>query len=248
MQEVQMERTVRQFQKGQGLAEYALLLVLIALAAGLALNMAGVSIQEIYNRVVTGLRGEDAACSPLARAGSEWDSSKDKFWKGGIAQQPGGYKVCPLCGGLLPGFSDSDYQVDLSGVQVTNTSPTWNGYGITFRAENGAKGLNGYMFEVEKVNKNNPTRIYFSKWVNGVQIKPPIKMISLSSDIDWNNPPDMSVKVEGNTFTAYMDGQQVLQGSDDTYATGSAGVFSNAGTELIFSDFMADPLHCEEVK
>ena len=104
------------------------------------------------------------------------------------------------------------------------------------------------MFEVEKVNKNNPTRIYFSKWVNGVQIKPYIKMYYLPSDIDWNNPPDMSVKVEGNTFTAYMNGQQVLQGSDKTYTEGGTGVFSNAGTELSFSDFLINPLNCPEVK
>jgi|JFJP01.1.fsa_nt_gi hypothetical protein len=242
-----MERTIGKFQKGQGLVEYALLLLLIAFVTGLSLNIAGVSVQDLYNQVTAGLRGENTDCSPLARAGSEWDASDDKFWRGGIEQQEDGYRACPLCGGLLPGFSGNDYQVGLSGVQVEKTNPTWNGYGITFRAENGPKGLNGYMFEVEKVNKNNPTRIYFSKWVNGVQIKPYIKMFYLPSDIDWNNPPDMSVKVEGDTFTAYMDGQQVLQGKDTTYPTGGSGVFSNAGTELNFSDFLANSLDCEEV-
>jgi Flp pilus assembly pilin Flp len=243
-----MGRTVRQFQKGQGLVEYALLLVLMAVIAILALNISGISTSDLFNQIKTGIEGEDDSCKPLAEAGDEWESSKDKFWYGGIEQQQDGYKVCPLCGGLLPGFSDSDYQLDLSGVTVKNTNATWNGYGITFRAENGANGLNGYMFEVEKVNKNNPTRIYFSKWVNGVQIKPYIKMYYLPSDIDWNNPPDMSVKVEGNTFTAYMNGQQVLQGSDKTYTEGGAGVFSNAGTELSFSDFLINPLNCPEVK
>jgi hypothetical protein len=58
----------------------------------------------------------------------------------------------------------------------------------------------------------------------------------------------MSVKVEGDTFTAYMDGKQVLQGKDDTYPAGGSGVFSNAGTELNFSDFLANSLDCEEVK
>ncbi len=241
-----MKHTVRQFQKGQGLVEYGLLLLLIAIAAILAISIAGVSVQELYNQAMAGLGGEK--CTPLARAGADWDSSQDKFWKGGITPQQGGYKVCPLCGGLLPGFSGNDYQVDLSGVQVKNTNSTWNGYGITFRAENGKMGLNGYMFELEKVNKSNPTQIYFSKWVNGVQIKPPIKRVYLKSDIDWNNPPDMSVKVEGDTFTAYMDGQQVLQGSDKTYTEGGSGVFSNAGTELNFSDFLAASVDCDEVK
>jgi Flp pilus assembly pilin Flp len=241
-----MKHIIRQFQKGQGLVEYGLLLFLVAVAVILALNVAGVSVQDMYNQAMADLRGDK--CAPLARAGNEWDASDDKFWKGGITSQQGGYKACPLCGGLLPGFSGSDYQLDLSGVQVKNTNPTWNGYGITFRAENGKKGLNGYMFEVEKVNKNNPTRIYFSKWVNGVQIKPYIKMLNLTSDIDWNNPPNMSVKVEGDTFTAYMDGQQVLQGKDKTYTKGGAGVFSNAGTELNFSDFLSNALDCKEVK
>jgi len=243
-----MKNIIRQFHKGQGLVEYGLLLLLIAFITGLALKIAGVSMQDLYSQAISGLRGENSECNPLARAGSEWDSPDINFWRGGITQQAGGYEVCPLCGGLLPGLSGSDYELDLSGVQVASTNPTWNGYGITFRAENGNKGLNGYMFEVEKVNKNNPTRIYFSKWVNGTQIKPYIKMYYLPADIDWNNPPDMRVKVEGDTFTAYMDGQQVLQGKDKTYTEGSAGVFANAGTQLNFSNFLAGSLNCEEAQ
>ncbi len=243
-----MKYTVRRFQKGQGLVEYALLLLLIAIVGGLALNAMGVSIPDIYNQVMAGLRGEDAACSPLARAGKEWDAFKDKFWRGGIAQKDGGFQVCPLCGGLLPGYSGSDYRVDLSGVKVQNVNPTWNGYGVAFRAEYGKKGLNGYMFEIEKVNKNAPVQIYFSKWVNGKQIRPPLAVKNLPPDFDWNNPPDISVKAEGDTFIAYLDGKEVLKASDKTYTEGGAGVVSNLGTKLDFADFAVNLPVCEEVK
>jgi|GEM_PF-567237 hypothetical protein len=56
------------------------------------------------SRALAALWGGNSACAPI-HAGDEWDSSVDKFWKGGITQQPGGYQACPLCGGLLPDSS-----------------------------------------------------------------------------------------------------------------------------------------------
>lgn len=236
------------FPKGQALVEYALLILLIALVAGLALNAMGVSIPEIYNQAMAGGRGDDLACNPLARAGKDWEAFEDKFWRGGIVQQHSGYQVCPLCGGLLPGYSGRDYRVDLSGVKVKNVNPTWNGYGVTFRAKYDKKGLHGYMFEIEKVNKNAPVQIYFSKWVNGKQIRPPLAVQNLPPDFDWNNPPDISVKVEGDTFVAYLNGKEVLKASDKTYAEGGAGMVANLGTRLDFADFLLNPPVCEEAK
>lgn len=242
------QHVVKSYQIGQGLVEYALLLLLIALVAGLGLSAAGVSIPELYNQVMAGPKSEETACDPLASAGRNWDIFEDKFWRGGITQEGGLYEACPLCGGLLPGYKGNDYQVDLSGVKVSNVNPTWNGYGVAFRADYTKKGLDGYMFEIERVNKNAPVQVYFSKWVNGKQIKPPLSVTNLPADFDWNSPPDISVRAEGDKFTAYLDGQEILQARDKTYTEGGAGVVSNQGTTLEFSDFLIDALACQEEK
>jgi len=251
-----MKNGIKNSCKAQGLVEYALLLLLVAVVTGLGLSAAGVSIPEVYNQVITGFQGggengaggEQPACLPLAQAGEDWTAFYDKFWRGGITPEGLGYQVCPLCGGLVPGFTGSDYQIDLSGVQVGNVRPTWNGYGVAFRSEYGKQGLNGYTFEIERVNKNAPVQIYFSKWVNGKQIKPPLSVQNLPADFDWNTPPDISVKAEGDTFTAYVGGKPVLQASDQTFTEGGAGVISNYGTQLSFSDFQVGALACTEAQ
>lgn len=243
-----MQRSITKTEHGQGLVEYALLIALIGIVAVAALSATGNSVEDVFERIAAVFQGQESACTPVASAGTKWDPSPtNSFWKGGIAQEGDGYQVCPLCIGMLPGYTDSDYRLDLSGVQVTNTKSSWNGYGVAFRSEYGPKGLNGYMFEIERQNKNAATEIYFSKWINGKQIKIPEALVTLPAGIDWNNPPDMSIAVEGDTFTAYLDGKQILQTRDTTYRSGGVGVLANDGTQLDFSDFQAKPSTCEEV-
>lgn len=238
---------------GQGMVEYALLIGLISLVVVLGLTASGQSVSGVFARIFVD-RATDAeqveanACRTIAKASDDWVAIEDAFWKGGIEAANGRYDVCPLCGGLLPTFSGDDYQIDLSGIRVINTTPTWNGYGVTFRSTYGPKGLNGYMFEIERINSNTSTEIYFSKWVNGKQIKPAIRKLQLPAGIDWNNPPAMSVRVEGDSFTAYMNGRPVLKASDSTYTQGGAGVIANAGTQVSFDAFRVDTPVCGEVQ
>jgi len=245
--------TFRTKQRGQGLLEYALLIALVAVLIALTLNAMGISIADVYSKAVAALEGDtsgedDLDCKPLAVATDEWKNLEDKFWRGGIKQGDGEFYVCPLCGGLLPGFSGNDYVIDLSDVKVSNVLPSWNGYGVAFRADYQKSGLNGYMFEIERVNKNLKTQIYFSKWVNGKQIKPPLATITAPANFDWDNPPSMTVKVEGDQMIAYLNGVEVLRASDSTYAEGSSGVIANMGTQLQFNDFYATPPRCMEIK
>jgi len=234
--------------RGQGLVEYALLLLLLGSAAILGLSVSGVSLSQLYTDLKNGFdfgseNPSSSSCAALAQAGDDWQVLKDGFWKGGIT---GAYDVCPLCGGLLPGYSGSDYSIDLSGVGVTNTRPTWNGYGVAFRSSYDKSGLDGYMFEVEQVNKNQPVKIYFSKWVNGKQIQPSLSVTELPSNFDWTNPPDFQIQAKGDSFTAYLDGKQMLTAKDSTYLNGGVGVISNQGTELTFEDLTVNQANCEE--
>lgn len=243
-----MRRFDRNFLRGQGLVEYVLLLLLLGSAIILALSISGVSLSELYADAVDGLglSGTDAACAVLGQAGEDWQAFKDGFWKGGIAQVDGRYAVCPLCGGLLPGNPGSDYSIDMSGVTIQNIQPTWNGYGVSFRSNYDKGGLDGYMFEVEQVNKNKPAQIYFSKWVNGKQIQPPLSIATAPANFDWENPPDFQVEVQGDTFTAYLDGKQMLTAKDSTYKEGGVGAISNHGTQLTFDNLVVEALDCAE--
>lgn len=245
--------TISTRQRGQSLLEYALIIALVAVLIALTMNAMGISLADVYSKAVAALEGEtgggdDPDCTPLAVATDDWKNLQDKFWRGGIKQGDDGFYVCPLCGGLLPGFSGNDYAIDLPGVKVSNVLPSWNGYGVAFRADYQKSGLNGYMFEIERVNKKLPTQIYFSKWVNGKQIKPPLASITAPANFDWDNPPNMTVKVEGDQMIAYLNGVEVLRASDSTYPEGGAGVIANMGTQLQFKDFYATRPQCVEVK
>lgn len=243
-----MRRLTRLPLRGQGLVEYALLLLLIGTAVVLGVSLTGVSLTDVYNDALDDFRlgYSSEACAPLAQAGEGWQALKDKFWMGGITGADGAYEVCPLCGGLLPNNFGSDYSVALNGVGVKNVRSTWNGYGIAFRSSFDKNGLNGYMFEIEQVNKNQPVTAYFSKWVNGKQIRPPLSSLNLSSSFDWGNPPDFRIDSQGDSFTAYLDGAPVLSAKDSTYTDGSVGVISNQGTQLTFEDLFVTDLNCEE--
>jgi hypothetical protein len=247
-----MQKNYPRCTRAQGIVEYLLLITLIALVAGLALDAAGVSIPELYDRAVSAIRGDetivtaDTECLQTVRAAKNWDAFKDKFWRGGVAYQDAMYQVCPLCGGTLPGYSGENAIITLAGVNVSNVRNSWNGYGVVFHAKYEKKKLNGYMFEIERQNKNKPVQVYFSKWIKGKQIRPPLALLALSPAFDWENPPSVQVRVEGNRFTALLDGRQVLQASDDTFTEGGAGAIANPGTQMTFDDFTVQVNTCGE--
>ena len=61
-------------------------------------------------------------------------------------------------------------------------------------------------------------------------------------DFDWNNPGDVRIEVEGDTFTAYINDTQVLQATDDTWREGGVGLAANYGTEFSTDSLSIDTL------
>jgi len=245
------------FQKGQGLVEYALILLLVVGLAVLSLNLMGVSLQDVYQQIVDAFGGKsrDSACDNYYRAGFDesldgWDDIQSGFWKGKWKVEDGQLVGSNLGAILYGGLDGQDYSVSLNGAHLTpatTKNPTYQGFGLIFRGEMVKSRLNGYMFEVEKKNKNDPGTIYFSQWINGNQINPPLASAPIPPNFDWSHPGSMSVGVQGDTFTAYLNGKPILTAQDDLYTSGQAGAAVNKGSILRLDDFSIDSLECQEI-
>ncbi|MEJ5312823.1 MULTISPECIES: Flp family type IVb pilin [Anaerolinea] len=239
-------REGRAREKGQGLLEYALIILLIAVVSGLVLAVSGVSLREVYDRIVNALSGKTspASCGVSAAQLANWQALEGN-WRGGIQPGVDGFQVCQLCAGMLGGYSGSDYLIDLSGVQVENVLPANNGFGMAFRAESTEKGLSGYMFEIEQQNKTKPPVVSITKWVNGVRVNPALGEVELPAGYDWTTSPNIQIDVRGDTFTAYLDGKPILTVKDTTYQKGGVGVATKNGTTLKFKDLTTQDPACQ---
>ncbi|NPV75717.1 MAG: hypothetical protein HPY59_05000 [Anaerolineae bacterium] len=254
---------------GQGTAEYVILIALLVLIVIAVLSIAGVSLQDIYKGISslfppsTEVPGVSTPVNPgstdtpketetsepkalfednfLDEKLSGWLTLQASLWKGKWSAADGKASGEPLSAMLVKNFSQSDYVVTARGVQLKNIKNSYNGFGVYFRANHLRNG-EGYMFEYEKKNAADPGLIFFSKWVKGSQLFPPIASATLPPDFDWNAPHDVQVLVEGNTFAAYIDGVQALTGEDDLYREGSAGMAVNNGSIATIESFTITPL------
>ncbi|GAB4409945.1 MAG: hypothetical protein Kow00123_23420 [Anaerolineales bacterium] len=241
--------------RGQGIVEYAVILGLIALVVVLALGAMGISVGDVYAAIVKALGGEvDCKTYYHSDFGTPptWAEIKNTFWgKYGQWQVKDGKLISPRSGAmLLTGYSGSDYNISLNGIRLANQSSAWNGYGVMFRSSLDAKNrLNGYMFEFERRTPKEPVTMYFSYWVNGTQVvmTPPGKM-TVPANSGWDNPANLSISVQGNTFVASMNGKKVMEATDpkNLYTEGAVGLASNAGSSIVVDDVAVKTPGCEE--
>lgn len=245
--EEQMTPTRR---RGQSLVEYALILALIAATLLLTLRLLGVSVADVFAAMVAALGGD--ACEVYTDTGfdgglDDWTPVEYGFWRGDMGTSDGQLAAAPLSAMLLDGFSGEDYTIDVGEVRLQQVRNVYQGYGVMFRSSQDRRGrMNGYMVEIEKVNRRDSGTLYFSKWVNGNQVRPPIAAQRLSSDFDWENPPRLKVGVEGDTFTAFLDGKEVLQGRDSLYTEGTVGVAANFGSKMQMDELSVSDPTCKE--
>jgi len=98
------------------------------------------------------------------------------------------------------------------------------GYGVYFRLQADAVTggpLNGYCFQYDAVFGGFVLR----KWVNGLEISPPIAMKMAPVGYQWLGVDrQIQVTTVGSQITISVDGAQVLSASDSTYASGSVGL------------------------
>lgn len=235
--------------------EYGLLLVLVAVIAILGLSLFGVNVTELYQSAVQSLKlspQDIESCKKVYRGDfneklADWEEMQGKtFNSDGAEVEDGKLILEPLNGIILKSADGDDYQINLSGITTEDLKKVNIGFGVVFRASQNSKGLNGYVFKFEKVKQKDTGVMYFSKYVNGIQI--PYTKFPVPAGFDFNDPGDVTVDVRGDTFIAYRNGQPILKQQDNTYTSGSAGVIANKGTRLFLDTFEMDssPLGCEK--
>jgi Flp pilus assembly pilin Flp len=220
-------------QTGQGLVEYILLVVLIAILVLLVLRLSGVSIKQLFCKAVTSLGGQPAMCSASL---FQDDFNNLKKWQ----VVNGNWKIDDgrLCGSggegriFAPISGASDYVINLNGATMTEG----NGYGLYFRDSN-VTSVNGYNFQFDPGYGGFIMR----KWYNGAEMAPTV-VAKPAAGFNYNATHNIQVTVQGSTFTAFVDGQQVFQTSDPSYTSGGIGLRTWDSTQVCFDSISVNPL------
>ncbi len=233
------KKSDQQRMKAQGFVEYALILVLIVVITLLGLALMGQGIKETFCQVAAAV-GAEGVCSQ----GCQDDFANMDGWKD--AQGNWAVKDSRLCNGssgegrlfntCSRDLPSNDYTIDLHGANLAKG----NGYGVWFRSSVDEKGRrNGYTFQYDPGYGDGA--FIFRKWVNGNELPP--FAVKKDKNFDWTGEDhDIQVVVEGNKFTALVDGKPVLVGHDSTYAEGEAGLRTWDSTEMCLDGFDAQPI------
>lgn len=226
--------TPTHFERGQGFVEYGLLLVLVGIGIILILQLFGISVRDVYCEAATAFGGENA-CAEREECADEFESASNAWnnrsgrWNVENGQMCTSnyaitFNACSMAS------NSKDYSVKLDGADLTQG----DGYGIFFRTTKPDGEYNGYTFQYDPGYGGGS--YIFRKWVNGRELSP--FAVSRTPGRQWhNNPHDVEVVVDGDTFTAYVDGEAVLTGVDDTYSEGGVGIRSWDSTQVCFDRF-----------
>ena len=223
--------------KGQGLIEYAIILALIAVSTGLTLEATGTSLKSVFCDVVMGLGASAGGCGGsllqddfTGDALSDWEIVKGKW-------HPEDGKLCggPGEGQIYTDIGASDYVINLTGAMLEKG----DGFGIFFRADN-YKKVDGYSFQFDPGYGSG--EFIMREWAHGNEFSPFARQ-KPSSSFDWHEVPhDVRLEIKGDTFSAYIDDELVVQGSDSTYAEGGIGLRTWDGTKVCFDGISVDPI------
>ena len=220
----------KKFYSGQGLIEYALLLVLLGVISLTTLKLSGVNISTVYSKISTALGGE-----PSAFVDDTFDSLSG--WKAIFG--PNNWKIV---NGTLTTTSSGDQRLmETSNVPsdyVINTTAqlvSGSGYGVMFRLTQSGSNFGGYCFQLDPGYGNKFVLRKYSS--NGSEISTPIAVANPPAGFDFYASHNVSVSVVGNTYTAYVDGVKVMTASDSTYTSGGAGVRTWSTSSLKMDDF-----------
>ena len=238
-----MKHSTFTHQRGQGIPEYALLIAAVGLTVIGIFSLLGIRVSDVYCQVAKGF-GAEGRCSNLiffddfGSGGDNWYSfyGHDDNWAFNDGDDP---NVCHTGEGgdvlLAEDSSGSDYNISTD----ANLS-AGNGYGLFFRTtKNEAGRIEGYTFQYDPGYGGG--QFIMRKWVNGYELWPPFAAARPADGFDWHNVDrKVEVDVEGDVFTAKVDGEEVLVGTDDSYPEGSAGIRAWSSSQACFDNFTVE--------
>jgi fructan beta-fructosidase len=218
--------------QGQVLIEYGMISSMIILVVVMSLRAFGVELELIFRSLICELSGSDS-CDNLFRD----DFDDLNLWtivRGKWDIEDG--KVCggPGKGRIFTEIDEGNYVITVDGANLSKGK----GFGVYFRTNNPEK-VDGYNFQFDPGYKKGS--FIFRKWVKGRQLKP--FAINTAPDFDWYDKDyTMQIFIEGNTFTVFINDEQVLQGTDDTYQEGGIGLRTWNKTEVCIEGISVDRL------
>jgi Flp pilus assembly pilin Flp len=236
--------------QGQGLVEYAIIIVLVALVAILGLLLLSDTATQWLMQTACAVGGigcganDDTIAIDFGKDEAlqgwmvgEFIGRDREFWveDGRLHSDPGAFM-------LYRNYAGRDYTAIAVEPRLETFRPDVNqGFSVAFRAEDINGRLNGYTFRIYHNVNSGQQAIYFSKVVEGRTMWPALNWSRLPDTFDWQQPGDVKIEVVGNTFTAYINGQQVMQASDDTFESGQAGLVNMGNSDFSFKGFIIDP-------
>jgi len=235
-----MKKLISKPKKGQGLVEYALIAAITAIGVFVALEATGYTIHDAYCRVTEGLgsknacTGEEIYCQDDFSSSDNWTSQYGS-WTNADGQlcTSRGAKNFNNCSQDMK--NNKDYTIKLDGAQLDYG----NGYGIFFRGTEMDGQTDGYIVQYDPGWSGGS--IIMRKWINGRELPP--FAIKRMPGYDWHGEAhDLQLDIQGDTFTFFLDGEEVLVGKDDTYSEGGVGLRSWDSTEVCFDNITINEL------
>lgn len=209
-------------ENAQGVVEYALIVLGIALVIILALNLLGVELNDVYCQVsgFLGGKGCDGQLDSSASCSYAFDDEEDlENW---VTQGQGaslGIEGGQLCtsnssfhtfDGCGESVDSDDFIVHLEGVVIESVNAS-NG-GIDFMFRRNQQG-DGYRFSY---STSSNVIIFWKEFGS--------KRVLIGRAIvpsDWRGESiNFILKVKGDTFSAYRDDELILTASDGAYSEG----------------------------
>jgi len=172
---------------------------------------------------------------PMVNTGSAVLFSTDFASMNGLSSLQGGWKV--VNGVLVPAvggenrlaFGDpkwTDVQID-----VNATLNSGRGYGVYFRSD-GQPNISGYCFQIDP--GYSPASFIVRKVTSGAESSTPIAVAPIPAGFGtYGVAHALTIDAVGDHFTCKVDGVTVLDFTDSTYKTGSAGLRSWDGNSTV---------------
>ena len=229
------------------MVEYSLLLVLIAVIVLGGVWLMGLQVAAYYDTAATEIGGSEAEPTPAATPTPTTESTSWDDWY----EVPGGgwsvdeEKYCVYEHGEHRSFYGAENWTDYV-VRVTANLYQGSGFGVFFRATQ-VDHLNGYVFEYAPGGTcfGNEGCFFYRRVVEGRE-QSPFAQSAAPDDFQWHGiSREIEVCAEGHTFTASIDGEEVLEATDGEYSHGQAGLRTWDASEVCFWDlsvaFLKEP-------